>query len=111
MGDYISREDAVDAIERTQWYHISDKGVLVRGANGHVDEPLYKAEDVYSALKSVSPADVRKNVHGEWIPYSVVYENRHRCSKCDYHLVGTPKEEAHFCPNCGSCNMEVVSHE
>lgn len=50
MSDLIRRKDAVDAIERTDWYHINKRGELVHGANGEEDVPLYKADDVYKAI-------------------------------------------------------------
>lgn len=50
MSDLIRRKDAVDAIERTDWYHINKCGELVHGANSEDDVPLYKADDVYKAI-------------------------------------------------------------
>lgn len=49
MSDLIRRKDAVDAIERTDWYHI-EGGELVHGASSEDDIPLYKADDVYKAI-------------------------------------------------------------
>lgn len=52
-GDIISRQAAIDALESTRWYHIND-GELVLGANSKLEPPLYKAEDVYKVIKTVS---------------------------------------------------------
>ena len=54
--DLIRREDAIDAIERTGWYHINARGELVHGANSQEDVPLYKAEDIYKAIDGVPTA-------------------------------------------------------
>ena len=62
MEDLISRKAAVEAIEETDWYHINKDGVLVRGANGAEDLPLFIAEDVFEALRVVAPTKQR------WIP-------------------------------------------
>ena len=58
VGDYISRQAAVEAIESTDWYHINGNGELVSGANSQEHEPLYKASDIYAALEEVPSADV-----------------------------------------------------
>lgn len=62
MEDLISRKAAVEAIEETDWYHINKDGVLVRGANSAEDLPLFIAEDVFEALRFVTPAKQ------QWIP-------------------------------------------
>ncbi len=95
--DLIDREQAIAALEDLKWYHIYN-GELKAGANSKDNTPLYKAEDVYAALRKVPSAEKT----GEWIPYSQVYENRNLCSECGYHLVGTHASEAHYCPNCGA---------
>ena len=59
MKDLISREAAVDAVERTDWYHQNQKGVMVHGANSKEHQAWYKAEDVYRALEGVPSAEVR----------------------------------------------------
>lgn len=52
MQDLISRQAAIDAIENTDWYHVAG-GELVHGANSKEDEPLYKAEDIYSVIENL----------------------------------------------------------
>lgn len=54
--DYISRQAAIEAIERIDWYHINQNGELVSGANSQEHEPLYKASDIYAALEQVPSA-------------------------------------------------------
>ena len=53
MSDLISRQAAVEAIEKTDWYHINKNGELVSGANSQEHEPLYKASEIYAALEEV----------------------------------------------------------
>lgn len=56
----------------------------------------YTLEEVYKLVKSFPPADVRENIHGEWI-HGV-------CNKCKYDwgkdvpIASVPN----FCPNCGA---------
>lgn len=57
MSELIKREDAIDAIEETDWYHIDREGELVRGAASD-GEALYKAGDVYQALRNVPTIDM-----------------------------------------------------
>ena len=55
VGDTISRQAAIDAVEGVDWYHINRNGELVKGANSREDEPLYKAKDIYDAIENVKP--------------------------------------------------------
>ena len=71
--DLISRQDAIEAMEDVDWYHINSNGQLVHGANSKEDEPLYKAEDVYKVLNDMPSAQseiVRKPIKG----YEGIYE-------------------------------------
>lgn len=56
MTELIKREEAIDAIEETDWYHINREGKLVHGATSD-GEALYKAGDIYKALRNVPAAD------------------------------------------------------
>ena len=47
----VDLDKVIDAIERTDWYHLFN-GKLSGGAEG-VESALYKAEDVYKAIKGV----------------------------------------------------------
>jgi len=58
MSDYIKREDAIEAIEDTDWYHINSQAEMVHGANSELHQAWYKAIDIYSAIDSVPSADV-----------------------------------------------------
>ena len=89
MDDLISREAAIDAINGLPKWIDTENGVCLDYA------------DVIAVLSEHLPS-AQPRPKGKWIPYSKVYENRNRCSECDYHLVGTPAHEATFCPNCGA---------
>ena len=55
MSELIRKWDAIYAVEEVGWYHINERGELVKGANSEDHEPLYKAKDVYDALENVKP--------------------------------------------------------
>jgi len=42
MDDLISREKAINAIEKLNWYHVGENGKLVCGANSTYDKPLFR---------------------------------------------------------------------
>lgn len=54
----IDADALSDAIERTDWYHISLQGNLARGARSDIHTPLYKADDIYEALCNAPTIDV-----------------------------------------------------
>lgn len=125
MENLIKREDAIDAIEGTDWYHQNRNKDMVSGANSDEHQAWYKAEDVYKALKEVPSADAeleiikaeayakgidseRKRISdwcrpsGEWIR-----DGHHiRCKKCGAYFCDTDREgdsyPQDFCPNCGA---------
>ena len=61
-SDCISRAAVVDAIEGVDWYHMTDSGEMVHGANSAEHQAWYKAEDVYAAIEGVPSTQER------WIP-------------------------------------------
>lgn len=100
MSDYISRDWLSNAVHN-----------FFKGLNHNVTE-----EDIQAYINAVPSADVRVNIHGEWIkiqsgdkdfPESIV------CSKCknenshlDFNEHGEPIGKvfvtSKFCPNCGA---------
>ena len=57
---------------------------------------------VYELLNEMPSADVRENVHGEWIdetfePYGLVF-HPFKCNLCGEHS----ECDSDFCPNCGA---------
>ena len=63
----VNKDDLVDAIESTDWYHVNSDGKLVSGANSDEDVALYKEADIYKAIESVEPVDA---IPFKWIPCS-----------------------------------------
>ncbi len=81
MSDYISREELLK-----HQYRIDDSASLST-------RDVVNVEDI----EDCPPADVRENIHGEWINGD---ETRWKCSVCHYGVLdwnNTP-----FCPNCGA---------
>lgn len=64
MKDLVSRQAVIEAIEKTDWYHINKNGELVQGATSDM-EALYKADDIYRAMAELG-------TEGAWIPSSVL---------------------------------------
>ena len=52
----INLDEAIDAIDSTDWYHINDRGELSEGAEGD-ESALYKATDIYKAIGEVPVVD------------------------------------------------------
>lgn len=55
--DLISRSVLIEKIESTDWYHISESGNLAKGANSELHTPLFKADDIFTALENAHAAD------------------------------------------------------
>ena len=109
MSDYISR----DKLKKKKKYSFQ----TVFGAFPK-SEWFYKYEDV----ESIPSADVRENVHGEWIEKAEDYykainkygggvdENTNyftddiACPKClsKFSTIDNETERFNFCPNCGA---------
>lgn len=54
----------------------------------------------FKAINEMSPADVRENVHGEWI--DLENNDLSVCSQCNkYYIDCGDKYEYNFCPRCG----------
>ena len=100
MENLIKREDAIDAIEGTDWYHQNRNKDMVSGANSDEHQAWYKAEDVYKALKEIPFTD---RPSGEWIEQ----EDCWQCSECGDEFVlevGIKPIDAkmNYCPTCGA---------
>lgn len=66
MSDLIDRQEAIDVVESTDWYHISQNGEMVSGANSAEHQAWYKAEDIYKVLEELPSAQPES----QWIPCS-----------------------------------------
>ena len=92
MDDLISREAAIDAVERTDWYHQNSKGVMVHGANSDEHQAWYKADDIYKALRNLLSAHPSYSCDGCKTP-------KHICGICmrnysDHYCTGEAWKEA-----------------
>ena len=95
----------VENIEDITWYHVNEAGRLTEGANSNRDIPLFKANDIFSALGSAPTVDAVEVVHGRWI----MRGGKRYCSACQqkacvtrdtddfWYTIGT-----NYCPNCGA---------
>ena len=69
MSDYISKQDAKDALQEKVFHNLTDE--------------FY---GVMQVLDELEPADVAPVVHGRWLPI-VSYNNTYKCSECGRLLV------------------------
>lgn len=66
IGDMISRQAAIDAIEEVDWYHQNKNKDMVSGANSSEHQAWYKADDIYKTLEELPSAQSEQR----WIPCS-----------------------------------------
>lgn len=102
MGNYISRQDAMKALHK----HFGDLHIEDRKLN------FWNPFHVFRVIEEETPsADVRENVHGEWVEYpeSLKYEKAYSndqivCSECGevFSVIDNDTERFYFCPNCGA---------
>ena len=100
--EYIERGAVIDAIEGTDWYHISVRGNLAHGAISD-GNALYKADDVFEVLNKLPAADVVEVVHGEWI-WNEDCECW-VCSVCERSALNNYRGlsvNSEYCPHCGA---------
>lgn len=50
MTRLIDADRLTDAIDEIDWYHLNN-GKMVHGANSDIDQPWYKSDDIYKAIK------------------------------------------------------------
>lgn len=91
MSDYISRQDAIKAVESSLYYdHI---------CGGREIEERYDGKKAIEKIKRLPSADVRENVKGSLIePYIEEYYGEwYHCSVCGSNMQG-----GNFCNECGA---------
>ena len=66
----IDANALMDTVEGVNWYHIDKLGYLANGANSQDHTPIYKAEDIYNAIRNAPTVDAVE------IPC--------RCKECKY---------------------------
>lgn len=92
MDDYIKRDEALS-------FPFANGKYDHKNANEHF---IFGCESYKEWLEDLPTADVRENVHGEWIEEKDRYNHWH-CSHCGY-VIGLLKMDAKYCPHCGSMN-------
>ena len=90
MSEYISRQDAIDALCQDF-------------CGGHDDCKYYSECSNLSPIRHLNPAPVREVVTGEW---KRGFDGKHAvCSNCEAWWIPFGdgyKTDYHFCPNCGA---------
>ena len=94
----VDLDEVIDAIESTEWYHLVN-GELSEGAKGD-ESALYKAEDVYKAIKGVPVVDVEFVGDGHWIVIDDDPCEVWACDQCGFIL--EREEPYRYCPYCGA---------
>lgn len=99
----IDANALVDAIEDIDWYHINAKGKLVDGANPANNTPIYKAFDIYNAIKNAPTVDAVEVKHGRWEKASETMPI-YRCSVCKERNLFKNGDNvlSNYCSNCGA---------
>ena len=107
MAEYINREALIDAIERIDWFHTNENGVLVEGGRSDMDTYL-PTDAVNEAIRSIPAADVVERKKGRWKQVHVGGFTPGGnclsvCSECGWEF-GTHRiyPDYNYCPNCGA---------
>ena len=78
MVEYIDRDEALNAIERSYW-----------------------TEGAYERVERLPAADVAPVVHGRWVLNILPHGAELKCNQCGY--VAPYELDVHkYCPNCGA---------
>ena len=87
MTDYISKQDAIDLINK-----ISNLDLKAKGG-------------ICVSLANLEKADVVPVVHGKWKKIGV-WGRVYRCNQCgnflDFDGANAGRGDTNFCPNCGA---------
>ena len=99
----INADRLMDAVDEIDWYHLNKRGEMVSGANDDYEQPWFKSDDIYKAIKDAPTVDAVPVVHGRWLPENRTMDYFWVCSVCKF------PSEAHgafklykYCPNCGA---------
>lgn len=102
MTEYIDRQSAIGMLSQRK--HLAIKEY-------NYDE-VRLMDFLIDSIEDLPSADVRENVHGEWIYKKgdmVTCADGWSCShcKCTYHTRVPYFKDFNFCPNCGADMREV----
>lgn len=97
MNDYISRQEAVDAIMKLA------PSLTTPDGSGEFDAEIIKVQEMFvdigQVLNDLPSVDVQENVYGKWRGNMSVTLT---CSICDFNLNSDKVTTYNFCPNCGA---------
>lgn len=93
MTEYIKREDINKLLNDLSFV---TKTVIYNRMTGHTLEDIMEHD-----FSELSSADVRENVKGEWVDFSMSIKGvpTEACGVCGEWSLGMGKN---FCPNCGA---------
>lgn len=66
---------------------------------------------VLEKLDKQPTADVRENVHGEWVPLKEKGDCIYKCSNCGFVRDAYILDEDRFCPHCGADMRQLNDDE
>lgn len=88
--DLISRSTLIEKIESTDWYHISESGNLAKGANSELHTPLFKSDDIFTALdnapavEAVVPVRCKDCKHGRKSDHAYAVDTAKPLCECNF---------------------------
>ena len=94
----MSRYIDADNLSKVKYHNLPYTHIVPNGENVESYERGWN-DAIDAIIENEPTADVRENVHGEWISYC--YQNL-KCSKCGYVIADSDVSEYHYCPNCGA---------
>ena len=95
MSDYISR-NAITQVLNTMHRYVADELTLCDTEKKFPRNEVFVVDDVYEEIiEQLPPADVRENIHGEWINNE---NGTFTCNKCGELSCC----EGKFCCECGA---------
>lgn len=86
MSDYISREELLKAVDTWDKFGCDANTKLVPIKDCYV--PYVHYDDIIHSIKAMPSADVRENIHGEWMPITQPWLDTqiYRCPCCGRHI-------------------------
>ena len=99
MSDYISR-NAITQVLNTMHRYVADELTLCDTEKKFPRNEVFVVDDVYEEIiEQLPPADVRENIHGEWIKNFLGIDI---CSKCGEPMRDRRVNHINFCKCCGA---------
>ena len=88
MSDYISRQDAFNAV----WKVVEENNAYLM------------KHQIFENLKAIQTANVRENTRGHWIKQPFNGATEYICSNCmEVSGIGREGDWFDYCQHCGAC--------